>query len=223
MAADPQNHAFPPKIAAAVVAVMKAVGTLGKGHERNDAGARYNYASIDDFIEHVRGHCAGAGLFIIPGEARDAETQEVTTRQGKSMVVWNARFAFELVHESGEHYGPIYKGVMVPANGAQAAGSAQSYALKQFMRGLFLIPTGDGDDPDKAGIEIASKGEQQTDLQKVAASIRKKIRAASDIPELGLVWNDCGIDLELIRGASETAFDFLEKEYRTRKAELENA
>src|SRR5688572_5884441 len=223
MAADLENHTFPPAIAKAVIDVMKAIGTLGKAHERNDAGARYDYASIDDFIEHVRGPMAEAGLFIIPGEARDAETQEVTTKAGKSMVTWNARFAFNLVHESGESYGPIYKGVMVPATGAQSAGSAQSYALKQFMRGLFLIPTGDADDPDKSGIEIASKGETQTDLQKLAGSIRKKIREAKDVAELGLTWSDCEIDRELIRGASQTAHDFLEKEYHTRKGELENA
>jgi hypothetical protein len=73
-----------------------------------------------------------------------------------------------LIHESGESYGPIYKGVGVLYTGAQAAGSAQSYALKQLMRGLFLIPTGDADDPDKSGVEITGKGEQQTDLQKLA-------------------------------------------------------
>lgn len=196
---------------------------LGKGHERNDAGARYHYASIDDFIQHVRGHCAEAGLFIIPDEARDAETHEVTTKQGKSMVMWNARFAFTLAHEAGEAYGPIFKCVTVAATGAPSAGAAQSFALKQFMRGLFLIPTGDGDDPDKEGVEIASKGERQTDLQKVAGSIRKKIREAGDLVGLGLVWSDSELDLEMIRGASVTAFEFLEKEYRLRKTELENA
>jgi hypothetical protein len=223
MAADTQNHSFPPAVAKAVVQVMQALGTLGKDHERNDAGARYEYASIDDFIQHVRGHCAEAGLAIIPDEARDAETQEVTTKSGKSMVLWNARFAFYLIHESGESYGPIYKGVAVPATGAQSAGSAQSYALKQFMRGLFLIPTGDADDPDKSGVEIASKGEQQTDLQKLANTIRKKIREASDLAELGLAWSDCEVDRELIRGTSATAHSFLEKEYRARATELENA
>jgi hypothetical protein len=202
---------------------MKAVGTLGKDHERNDAGARYQYASIDDFIQHVRGHCAEAGLFIIPDEARDAETREVTKRDGKTTVMWNARFAFTLAHESGESYGPIYKGVEVVATGAQSAGSAQSYALKQFMRGLFLIPTGDADDADKTSVEIASKGEQQTDLQKLAGQIRKRIREASDVADLGLRWSDNDIDLELIRGASKTAYEFLEKEYETRKQELENA
>jgi hypothetical protein len=223
MATDTQNHAFPPAIAKAVVQVMKGLGTLGKEHDRNDSGARYKYASIDDFIQHVRGHCAEAGLAIIPDEARDAETQEVTTKAGKSMVLWNARFAFHLVHESGASYGPIYKGVAVPATGAQSAGSAQSYALKQFMRGLFLIPTGDEDDPDKSGVEIASKGEQQTDLQKLANSIRKKIREASNLAELGIAWSDCEVDRELIRGTSATAHSFLEKEYRQRANELENA
>jgi hypothetical protein len=223
MASDTPNHSFPPAIAKAIVEVMKALGTLGKEHERNDSGARYDYASIDDFIQHVRGHCAEAGLAIIPDEARDAETSEVTTKAGKSMVIWNARFAFRLIHESGETYGPIYKGVMVPANGAQAAGSAQSYALKQLLRGLFLIPTGDADDPDKSGIEIASKGEQQTDLQKLANSIRKKIREAPDPAALGLVWNDCEIDRELIRGASASAHTFLEREYHQREKELEDA
>lgn len=223
MAADTQNHSFPPAIAKAVVQVMKGIGTLGKEHERNDAGAKYEYASIDDFIQHVRGHCAEAGLAIIPDEARDAETQEVTERSGKSAVMWNARFAFHLIHESGESYGPIYKGVAVRATGAQSAGQAQSYALKQLMRGLFLIPTGDKDDPDKSGVEIASKGEQQTDLQKLANSIRNKIQKADDVAALGLVWSDCELDRELIRGASATAHSHLEKEYHRRLKELENA
>ena len=38
--------------------------------------------------------------------------------------------------------------MIVPASGAQAFGSSQSYAIKQFMRGLFQIPTGDDDDLD---------------------------------------------------------------------------
>lgn len=223
MATDPQNHSFPPGIATAVIEVMQALGTLGKDHERDDYSAKYNYASIDDFLQHVRGHCATAGLAIIPDEARDAETREITTSKGKPAVMWNARFAFTLIHSSGESYGPIFKGVEVHHTGAQSAGSAQSYALKQLMRGLFMIPTGDADDPDKSGVDIASKGEHQTDLQKLAGAIRKRIRDAGDLAELGLKWSDSELDLEMIRGASDTAYDFLKKEYDIRKRELENA
>jgi len=223
MASDLANHSFPPAIAKAVVKVMSEIGTLAKENKRDDFGAKYEYASIDDFIEHVREHCSTAGLAIIPDEARDAETREITTSKGKPAVMWNARFAFTLIHADGESYGPIYKGVEVQHTGAQSAGSAQSYALKQLMRGLFLIPTGDKDDPDRAGVDIASKGEQQTDLQKVAGQIRKRLREASDLAELGLRWNDAEMDLEMIRGASQTAFEFLEREYHNRKHELENA
>lgn len=221
MAADAQNHTFPPAIAKAVVQVMRSIGTLGKDQENKFD--HYDYASIDDFIAHVRGHCAEAGLAIIPDEARDAETQEVSKKDGKPMVIWNSRFAFRLIHESGETFGPIHKTVAVQFNGAQAAGSAQSYALKQLMRGLFLIKTGDKDDPDEKGLDIASKGETQTDLQKTANTIRKKIREADDPAKLGLVWNDCEMEREMIRGASASAHDFLEKEYRQRAKELEDA
>ena len=212
---------FPPKVAAAVVQVMKALGTLAK--ERENKFDHYEYASIDDFIAHVREPMLDAGLFIIPGEAREAETREVTKKDGKPMVIWSSRFAFTLVHESGECYGPIYKTVDVQFNGAQAAGSSQSYGIKQLQRGLFLIKTGDKDDPDKEKIDIASKGEQQTDLQKLANTIRKKIQSADDQASLGLVWSDCEIDRELIRGTSATAHSFLEKEYHRRLKELEDA
>lgn len=221
MATSAADHTFPHAIAKAVVQVMRSLGTLEKGQE--NTFDHYDYASIDDFIQHVRAHCAEAGLAIIPNEARDAETQEVSKKDGKPMVIWNARFAFQLIHESGQSFGPIFKTVAVQFNGAQAAGSAQSYALKQLMRGLFLIKTGDKDDPDEKGLDIASKGEQQTDLQKLANSIRNKIQKADDTAALGLVWSDCEIDRELIRGASATAHEFLEKEYKRREKELEDA
>lgn len=221
MVNDTPNHAFPPAVAKAVVQVIRSIGTLGKDQENRFD--HYDYASIDDFIAHVRGHCAEAGLAIIPDEARDAETQEVSKKDGKPMVIWNTRFGFILIHESGQCYGPIYKTVAVQFNGAQAAGSAQSYALKQLMRGLFLIRTGDKDDPDEKGLDISSKGEQQTDLQKLANSIRAKIQKADDVAAVGLAWSDCEIDRELIRGTSATAHSFLEKEYHRRLKELENA
>src|SRR4051812_26047968 len=104
MAADTPNHSFPPAIAKAVVQVMRSIGTLNKDQENKFD--HYDYASIDDFIAHVRSHCAEAGLAIIPDEARDAETQEVSKKDGKPMVIWSARFGFILIHESGQSFGP---------------------------------------------------------------------------------------------------------------------
>jgi hypothetical protein len=220
MAASTPETAFPQAIAKAVIEVMSALGTLGKEHE-NKEGGKYMYASIDDFIAHVRGHCIAAGLFIIPNEDDPARVVDMMTGRGPR-AMWLSRFAFTLVHQSGEAYGPIYKTVMVYATGAQAAGSAQSYAMKQLMRGLFQIKTGDDDDPDKEKVEIRHSGDEETDLQKQAGRIRRAILGANDLDELGLIWSDNSVTLDHIKLRSETAYEFLTKEYHRKKELIEN-
>lgn len=220
MADDPKTNSFPEPIAKAVIQVMTSLGVLGK--DNKNTFDKYNYASIDDFLKFVRGHCAEAGLFIIPDEAEEPKLVDVTKKDGKPMAVWWSRFAFTLVHSSGVSYGPIHKTVMVQANGAQSAGSAQSYALKQLERGLFQIPTGDADDPDKEKVEMsASKGDSETELQRVAGRIRRRLITANDLDELGLAWSDNAVDIDHIKRVSETAFEFLTKEYQRKKGELE--
>lgn len=216
--ADLASH-YPPAVAASVIKVMRSLGTLAK--DNKNTFDKYEYASIDDFIQFVRGHCADAGLFIEPNEAGEAKLVDVAKKDGKPMAMWWARFAFYLVHESGERAGPIYKTVMVQANGAQAAGSAQSYALKQFMRGQFMIPTGDADDPDKVNTEISARGQSETDLQKQAGRVRRAILTAQDLNELGLAWSDNSVTIDHIKRVSETAYDFLVGEYEKRKVVLE--
>lgn len=213
------DTAFPEPIAKAVIQVMASLGTLVKGNENKFD--KYNFASIDDFIEFVRPHTIDAGLFIIPNEADEPRLVDVTKKDGKPMAMWWSRFAFQLVHVSGASYGPIYKTVMVQASGAQSAGSAQSYAEKQLMRGLFKIPTRDGDDPDKVSVDIsAERGDRETDLQRVAGRIRRALLTAKDVDELGLVWSDNAVDIDHIKRVSDTAHDFLKKEYDRKKAEL---
>ncbi|OWQ97984.1 ERF family protein [Sphingopyxis witflariensis] len=210
---------YPPAVASAVIAVMRSLGTLAKGNENKFD--KYDYASIDDFIHFVRGHCIAAGLFIEPNEAAEAKLVDVAKKDGKPMAMWWSRFAFYLVHESGERAGPIFKTVMVQANGAQAAGSAQSYAMKQFMRGQFMIPTGDADDPDKISVDISAQGQSETDLQRQAGRIRRSILTAQDLNELGLAWSDNSVNIDHIRRVSDTAYDFLVSEYEKRKTVLE--
>lgn len=210
---------YPPAVASAVIAVMRSLGTLAKGNENKFD--KYDYASIDDFIHFVRGHCIDAGLFIEPNEAAEAKLVDVAKKDGKPMAMWWSRFAFYLVHESGERAGPIFKTVMVQANGAQAAGSAQSYAMKQFMRGQFMIPTGDADDPDKISVDISAQGQSETDLQRQAGRIRRSILTAQDLNELGLAWSDNSVNIDHIRRVSDTAYDFLVSEYEKRKTVLE--
>jgi hypothetical protein len=131
---------IPPKVATAICAVMGDVPKLGKG-EKNSHG-NYNFASIDDFLEAVRPLCAKHGLII----AQDEESVENVN--GWLMI----RFAFTLAHVSGETWpAKQMRTAMVNAKmGSQAFGAAQSYALKQYMRALFQIATGEkGNDADE--------------------------------------------------------------------------
>lgn len=203
-----------------IVAVMAALGTLPK--EQQNKFDKYDYASIDDFILFVRRHCYEAGIYIEQDEL-EAKLVDVSKKDGKPMAMWWAQFAFTVQHVGGTKMGPIRRSVMVQANGAQAAGSAQSYALKQFMRSQFLIPTGDKDDPDKEKTEIsAERGANETDLQKKAGKIRREFLKSQNTDELKEAWSDNAVDLDHIKRVSETAHEFLTEEYHTRFQTLED-
>ena len=138
---------MPEAVAGAITAVMGRIKGLMKT-ERNRAGG-YRFASIDDFLAAVNPLCAKAGLIILQDEL-DARLVHDGTELSSRSWLW-ATFTFTLAHKSGALYGPLTRSVMVPAAGAQAFGAAQSYALKQFMRSLFQIPTGDREDADFTG------------------------------------------------------------------------
>ena len=132
------------EVSAAVAAAIKDVIILGK-QDRNQHG-NYAFASIDKFLEMVNPICGKHGLFPVISctgiDYYDGKTKSGTTMWG--------RYTFEvtLTHMSGETLPAQSITVPVQISGAQASGSAQSYALKQYFRGLFMIPTGDKDDPD---------------------------------------------------------------------------
>lgn len=142
---------FPPKLAAALCAVSGKVRQLGKS-ERNQF-AKYDFVSVDKFYSAIGPLMAESGIHcipdcveseVVPGNVKTDRNGE--QRQGAPLL--RERWAFTLIHESGECAGPFHRTVTVPAEGAQAHGSSESYAQKQFLRGVFRVPTGDKDDAD---------------------------------------------------------------------------
>lgn len=145
---------MPAEVAGAINAVMAEIKTIGK--DGKNTHQRYDFASADRFLAAVNPLCAGAGLVILQDEEHiDISTVETADDYGKmkSRSWLTARYSFLLAHKGGAMYGPLHRTVMVQANGAQAFGSAQSYALKQFLRSLFQISTGDDDDADSRPAE----------------------------------------------------------------------
>ena len=128
-------------IRAAICAAMGDIKTIGK-NEYNDH-SNYDFASIDKFLEMVNPICVKHGLFST------VEMKNVETFISSKKTMWGTfHFEITLCHKDGDQMPPVNIVVMSPITGPQTSGAVQSYALKQFLRGQFLIPTGDKDDAD---------------------------------------------------------------------------
>lgn len=163
----------------AIAAAVGEVKVLGKSDRNKFDG--YDFVSIDKFLALVNPICGRHGLFPIVSQ-RDVEFYDnINSKGGKS--VW-ARFFYDITlnHSSGETLGPTNIMVSVPMNGAQASGSAQSYALKQFFRAVLMIPTGDKDDADLIPTETHHAQQVQTVTPDQFIKLRDMAEQA-DVPE----------------------------------------
>ena len=138
-------ESMPGPIAKAIIAIMKEVSTITKD-DKNKYG-NYNFASVDAFLEETRPLCAKAGLAIIPMETARAFEKVDGKREGDSNTVVMLKYQFLLVHETGAVWTTALdqRSIRLFWTGAQTSGAAQSYVLKQYMRALFQIATGEPD------------------------------------------------------------------------------
>ncbi len=136
------------KVNAAIAKAMGEIQAVAKADK--NAHGNYNFASIDGFLGGCKSPCANNGLYP------QINTLSYAPFAGNNNKQW-ATYEYEIhmAHVSGEETAPVKTFVSLPITGAQTSGSAQSYALKQYLRGLFLIQTGEKDDPDfKATVEL---------------------------------------------------------------------
>jgi len=178
--------AMPPAVALAVNAVMAEVPKLPKTAHNNHGN--YDFTSIDDFLGAIRPLCAEYGL-IISQDEECFEFKQLTNKQGEPSNWLTLTFRYTLIHSSGETWAHRpSRTIMVNASmGAQAFGAAQSYSLKQFMRSLFQIATGEPDiDADEADSNTGERPpltrEQTEDLMAervVKHTLRKDLAVAA--------------------------------------------
>ena len=201
-------------------AIAKAMGQVQKvGKEGRNKHDGYDFASIDDFLALVNPICAENGLIVSMQES----AIEDFTRKGKYGDNAWLRMTWEVTvwHVSGQSLPPVSRTVEVLRNGAQAYGSAQSYALKQFLRSLFLIPTGDKDDadlqPTDAGTVTQSKPDQKPagPPQHAIDAAKQSLFNAANLDALKSIWTELPNDIRAVRDV-ENAKD-------ARKAELDAA
>ena len=200
----------------AIAAAAREVRVIGKS-ERNKFDG-YDFASIDKFLMLVNPVCSRNGLFPIVAQREVEFYENVNSKGGKS--VW-ARFFYDitLYHSSGETLGPVNLMVSVPMNGAQATGSAQSYALKQFFRSTLMIPTGDKDDADLNPTEVHQR--PQFDAIAAAKRIRGKLAQSTSLDDLRDRWVSEHDVIAEIKAADVGAYSDIERAKNDRKEQLE--
>lgn len=173
----------------AITEVMTGIQPLERG-DRNKF-ANYNYASIDSFLDMLRPLLAKAGLSILMSErsfdVRDVQSVGERDNVQKTRSMLFVTYDFHLAHKSGVTSGMFTRTVSVPAGGAQAWGSAQSYALKQFCRSMFMISTGERDSDADAHEPVVFQPTPTIDAMKsslIASVFLEDIKGITDKMEL---------------------------------------
>jgi hypothetical protein len=195
---------LPAEIAAAVAEVMGRITSMPKAEHNDHAG--YAFASIDAFLGAVGPLCAAAGLIVL----QDEDGLDLIERGGKTWL--RITYAFTLAHQKGVVWDrPLKRTVFQRIDGPQTTGGTQSYALKQFLRSLFQIPTGERDDADFQPKEdlpaAATGGHHPPTPARAGGTVRQpgapapgRLRRSSpeapapspDLPRLEMVMDDAG-------------------------------
>jgi len=208
-----------------LTALAKATSEMKRiAKDSRNVEQKYDFASIDDFLAMAGPICAANGLSTLI----DEDEVDGFERQGKYGVTqWlRIRFSFTTYHSSGQHLPTTKRTVEVIRTGAQSYGSAQSYALKQYLRGLHMIPTGDRDDADfgekaEAGSAVVSRDRPKNQdaidgTHEVAVgSACVMLSSADSLDDLAGVWRT------LAKPVQADTRVIAEKDKR--KAELQNA
>lgn len=176
-------------------AVAKAMGEVTRlGKDNKNAEQKYDFTSVDDFLAMVGPICAKNGLVTVANEV-GVEFTDKPGKYGNTLWVF-LTYEITTYHVSGASLPPVQRHIEVIRSGSTAYGSAQSYVLKQYYRGLFCIPTGDKDDPDHGTTaEVEGSGNHQPKAKQPAkpADNSKAIEyltEATDLDDLKARWTN---------------------------------
>lgn len=126
-------------LAAAVVAVMAEVKRLEKDQE--NAFANYMFTSIDDYKDELRPVMAKHGIVLCVSQTGFNTFETKSGQKETTNCIY--RFKLWLEHVGGDKGDKEGLTVPLPYTGAQTAGIARSYAVKEYLKSRFLQSSGD--------------------------------------------------------------------------------
>ncbi len=177
-------------LAARIAQVMKAV--RGLAHDAWNTHSEYNYASADKFYQAMQQPLAEAELVVRCDEV-DCRLFTVPNRDGRPML--HARFVYELGFVG--YPGTERRSLVLQVIGPQSFQAAETYARKYWLRGKFLVATGETDDVDAEprygadnpapvpeGPPGRDRADAATDTPALPAAATDGVPATDDVPDL---------------------------------------
>lgn len=187
-----QTEVRPGGIFAALAAAKADVKRIAKDNRNTEQ--KYDFASVDDFMAMVGPICAKHGLVTIV----DEDSIEFVEKAGKYGNTFWVRIAYQITtyHADGDHTPTVRRNIEVIRSGPQAYGSAQSYILKQYYRGLLEIPTGDKDDPDFGGVDEQAAAPRQAPKPDAIPRAVEYLAEADSLDTLQTRWGNIPNDVK---------------------------
>lgn len=158
-----------------IFATHRAIPKLTKSEHNNHGG--YNYASIDDYYEHIASVAAENGLLWWLNETSAPGLYNYEDKSGGYKQVVMCTYEVNLMTDDGQTWERFRTiNVRGPYGGFQSTGIAEAYAEKQFLRELFKVRTGepDADGFDKEGNNV------QGDIRKSTGAVLGKSGLGDD-------------------------------------------
>lgn len=184
------TEAVQTKIAKAICSVMGKIDRLDKA-DKNVFG-KYDFTSVDDFKDAIRPLLAEHGLHVSVDELKCKQLL-LDDKGSKKSLYLQFKYQFTVLHESGERLPPVKRSVFLQYTGAQTAGAAQSYALKEYFKSEFKASSGDIEDEadirehDSMAGEKMAKAEARPVFTKLSSEMEDKIDEGSS-DELANWW-----------------------------------
>lgn len=129
------------KVNQSLAAALAEIHRLKKDDKNNHGG--YAYVSVDDVKDHVRPILSRHGLSIAVSE-QAFELIKISKGQNDTTTA-QIRYAIQIRHADGGALPPDIITIVLPYTGAQTAGAARSYAVKEWSKASLLVSTGEKD------------------------------------------------------------------------------
>ena len=166
-----------PKIFAAIVQVMKAVGAITKTRNAQMPGGTYRFRGIDDVYNALQPHLVSAGVFAVP-EVTDKLVVERKSSKGNLLIYTTLTVRYTFFAEDGSSVQAVVVGEAMDS-GDKSCNKAMSAAMKYAMLEVFCIPTDEPKDSENDTHELAADAEPPAPPAKPPVDLAK-LKASPD-------------------------------------------